>query len=300
VRSGSLPQLITNRRSNTTPPPADRPRPISLELDPSKPADSKYAVTLKKIRTVLPISRLIGKGGDEKRDAGEYIRALVDHAAAGGTISQMPGDVGRARDGSWICRFPSTVSQQVVPLKLVVLHEAWGVSIDQPEPTRLVLRKTQATGFWSSKKGGLEVVVKLPEAIGVGEITVTGTLFGSPPPELARQAPDLIPRMIGEIRTQLANVEDRRKHPRVAANFPVTLYPIHSAGGVDEPLPGICRDVSLGGLGVVADAPLSTKYAYCVFDDVEEVAGFAILVRFLRSAVVGRECHLGGQFRVDL
>ena len=80
----------------------------------------------------------------------------------------------------------------------------------------------------------------------------------------------------------------------------MTLYPIHSAGGIDEPLLGVCRDVSLGGICVATDAPLTTKYAYGVFDDIEETAGFAILIRFLRSTVSGRDCLLGGQFRVDL
>ena len=300
VRSGTLPQLVSNRRSNSTPPPGDRQRPVSLELDPARPPDSRFAVSLTKIRSIMPVSRLVGKGEDEKRDPGEYVRALLEHAAAGESIPKMPGDIGRTADGGWICRFPSTVTQQVVPLKLVVLHEEWGVSIDQPEPTKIVLRKTQAAGFWSNKKGGIEVVVSVPEAAGAREITVTGTLSGNTPPELARQAPDLIPRMIGEIRTQLGNVEDRRKHPRIPADFPVTLYPIHSAGGIDKPLEGHLRDISFGGIGVITDAPLVTKYAYCLFDDVEEVAGYAILTRFLRCGVVGRECHLAGQFRMDL
>jgi len=298
-RSGSLPQLVTTRKQPATPPPGQRP--ISIELDPNKPPDGKYAVTLTKIRSVLPVSRLLGKGGDEKRDPGEFIRAILEHAAPGLRLPAIPGDIGLAADGSWFCQFPSSVSPSVVPLKLIVLHETWGVSIDQPEPTRMVLRKTQAAGFWSSKKGGIEVVVTIPETPGgIGETTVTGTLFGQPPVELARQAPDLIPRMLVEIRTQLGNVEDRRKHPRVAADFPVVLYPIHSAGGIDEPLHARVRDVSLGGICVVADAPIQTKYAYAVFDDVEDTAGYGILVRFLRSQVSGRDCILGGQYRVDL
>jgi serine/threonine protein kinase len=297
VRSGALPQLVAARRSAPQPPAQ---RPVSLELDPARPADSRFAVTLTKIRTVLPVSRLLGKGGDDTIAAPEYARALVDFAAPGAFLPQAAGDTGRAGDGSWFCQFPSTVSPQVVPLKLIVLHETWGVSVDQPEPTRLVLRKTHGGGFFSGRKGGIEVVVSLPQSGGLGEVTVTGTLFGSPPADLARQAPDLIPRMLAEIRSQLGNVEDRRKHPRVAADFAATLYPIHSAGGIDEPLHGRVRDVSQGGLCVVTDAPLPTKYAYCAFDDVEAVAGFAILTRFLRSHVVGRECVLGGQYRVNL
>jgi hypothetical protein len=62
----------------------------------------------------------------------------------------------------------------------------------------------------------------------------------------------------------------------------------------------VCRDVSLGGICVATETPIPTKYAYGVFDDVEATTGFAILIRFLRTTPAGRECHLGGQFRVDL
>jgi hypothetical protein len=281
------------------------PRPVSIELDPSKPADSRYAVTLNKIRSVLPVSRLLGQGGDDRADPADFINAVVQRAAEGAYLPQIPGDIGRLADGSWFCRFPSTVSQSVVPLKLVVLQETWGISVEQPAPTRIVLRKTQNNArLWGaipgSKKNGIEITVRMPEGVGVGEITISGTLFGSPTGDFARQAPDFIPRLMAEVRSQLANVDDRRKHPRLLANFPVTLYPIHSAGGIDVPMHGTCRDVSLGGICVAMDGPIPTKYAYAVFDDVEPAAGFAILVRFLRTTPTGREYHLAGQFRVDL
>jgi serine/threonine protein kinase len=304
LKSGTLPQLVTNRRSGAVP-VAATPRPVSIELDLSKPADSKYAVTLNKIRSILPVSRLLGQGGDDRANSADFINAVVECAAEGAYIPQMAGDIGRLADGSWFCRFPSTVSQAVAPLKLQVLHETWGVSIDQPDPTRIVLRKTQTnTGFWGAfsgkKNNGIEVAVRLPEGTGVGEIKITGTLFGAPTGEFARQAPDFIPSLMTEARSQLANVDDRRKHPRLPANFPVTLYPIHSAGGIDVPIHGTCRDVSLGGICVATEVPIPTKYAYGVFDDVEATAGFAILIRFLRTTPAGHHCLLGGQFRVDL
>ena len=135
---------------------------------------------------------------------------------------------------------------------------------------------------------------------GIGEITLNGHLFGTPTGDFARQAPEFTPRFMAAIRSQLANIEDRRKHPRVAADFAVTLYPIHSAGGVDTPIPGRVRDVSIGGICVATGAPLQTKYAYAVFEEYADAAPFAILVRFLRSHSTGREYVLGGQFRVDL
>jgi eukaryotic-like serine/threonine-protein kinase len=307
IESGSLPQLVTNRKlpgtPETPPPQSGKARPISLELDAANLADEKYKVRLTRIRAVLPVTRLLGEGGDERRDAAEYVNMLVNYAAAGATLPETPEDIGRLVDGTWVCRFPSTTSLAVVPLKLIVLHERWGVSIDQPDAATIVLRKTGGGGFWgnNTKKSGLEIIVSCELNPGkVGEITISGTLFGTPNADFVKQAREAIPHMIKEIRGQLGNYDDRRKHPRVQANFPVTLYPIHSAGGVDEPIYGRVRDISLGGIGVVTEVALPTKYAFGVFDEVEETAGFAVLIRFIRKTQDGAEFHLGGQFRVDL
>jgi hypothetical protein len=131
-------------------------------------------------------------------------------------------------------------------------------------------------------------------------MTVTGGTYGTPSPDVVRQSVELLPRLMVEIRRELKNVDDRRKHPRVAANFPVTLYPIHSAGGVDMPIHGRVRDVSLGGICVVTDTSFSTKYAYAVFEGIQDVSDWALLIRFLRTQLVGRENISGGQFRTDL
>ncbi len=49
-----------------------------------------------------------------------------------------------------------------------------------------------------------------------------------------REAADVLPRLLGEVRGQLANVPDRRKHPRIGCELPISLYPLHSDGGIDE------------------------------------------------------------------
>ena len=225
VRSGSLPQLVTNRRLQRDA-AARRPAAARLESSWTHPnrtiaaTPSRSRKSVRSCRSAVCMARVGTKIATRVNTS-----ALLAHASAGAYIPQLPGDIGRPADGSWVCRFPSTVSQQVVPLKLTVLHESWGVSIDLPEPTRIVLRKTQATGFWSSKKGGLEVVVTLPDTIGVGEVTVNGTLFGSPPPDLARQPPDLIPRMIGEIRTQLGECRGSPQAPARGGELPDDALP---------------------------------------------------------------------------
>lgn len=317
---GTLPQLIPARRSGTIPPPlphpsaaapplakplppANTPAPFSPPADPARPGEKQYAVTLAKIKSVLPASRLLGLGGDNVIGAEDFIRILVEDAAAGAHVPQMPGDLGRQADGTCFCQFPSTVSMQVVPLKLLVLREKWGVTIEEPEPGRIVLRKqAPATGWGRNKnKGGLEVIITLPpQGRAVGEITVIGRVFGTTSQDYIRQAAEAIPRLMTDVRQELRNVDDRRKHPRVATTFPVTLYPVHSVGGIDLPQHGRCRDVSLGGICVATDGAIPTKYAYAVFECLPDLAEYAILIRFLRSQAFGKETVHGGQFRTDL
>lgn len=309
-RSGALPRLVAARPAPPPPPPPKpvvtpaRP-PLSNLIEPPDPHARRYAVVLSPIRSVVPVSQLIGLNVHAVTvSAAEFARALVDHAAAGAHIPQMPGELGRAADGNWMCQFPTTVPATVAPLKLAVLRDLWGLTVEQPEPTLLVLRKACRGGLWSSisgKKAGFEVVIRLPPpGRAVGEVSVTSRLFGTPDADFARQAADAIPRLIADVRRELKNVEDRRKHPRVACTLAVTLYPIHSHGGIDLPIHARCRDVSLGGVCVATDSPLPTKYCFATFDGVGMIAGQAILVRFLRTQAVNRECISGGQYRTDL
>ncbi len=279
------------------------PAPLSAHKEPGP----RFAVVLKPIKSIVPVSRLIGmQSGEAIVSPDDFARSVVEHAAGGGYFPQLPGDLGQQADGTWVCQFPSTVPSTVIPLKLVVIREHWGVSIEQPESNRITLKRSNGGGgFWGSlsgkKSSGFEVVIRLQSSgHAVGEISVTGALFGTPDREFTRQAMDLIPQLITQIRRELKNVEDRRRHPRVATKFMVTLYPIHSDGGIDVPIHARCRDVSMGGLCVATESPLITKYSYATFDGVGPTAGQAILVKFLRSQSVNRECISGGQYRVDL
>ena len=78
------------------------------------------------------------------------------------------------------------------------------------------------------------------------------------------------------------------------------VYPIHSDGGVDDPIPVTCCDVSQGGLGLVSKTSLPTKYAYVAFPDVPATVEHAILIRLMRVRHVSGVRHYGAQFRTDL
>ena len=283
------------------PPPRAKhgvPQP-PLDLDPPV-ADEVGLVVLDRVVSIVPVATLLGGVGELSLDPEEFAAAVVQAVAAGGSVPQMPGDVGRQADGAWVCRFPSTVPATVVGLKLGVLHDHWGVSIEQPEPTKMVLRRTAGGGFFG-RRYGFEVSVFLPPGVKpLGEVTVLGRTFGPVGSEFAREAQDIIPKVLLDVRTQLGNVQERRKHPRLACELGLTLYPIHSDGSVDLPVLVKCRDVSLGGLGFRAAKSPQTKYVYAAFPDVPGTAAHAILLRLVRSKTIAGERHYGALYRMDL
>lgn len=315
---GALPPLVSHTqkgltRPGTAAPTLHGPRtvpgvatpPPSVLETPPPFADEVEAglVVLEKITSVVPIALLLGMEAAERPLAPQsFAEAVVGAAAGGGYIPYQPGDVGRLADGGWVCQFPSTVPVSVAPLKLTVLRESWGVSIEQPDPRSVVLRRTMGGGgLFGGKKFGFEVTVALPPAgRPVGEITATAQLFGTPDQKFARDSEHILPELLGDIRGQLCNVQDRRRSPRLASGAVLTVYPLHSDGGVDPAVGARCRDVSLGGLGFATVMPLPTKYAYVTFPDVGPTAGQAILVRVARGQATGREHSYGGQYRTDL
>jgi hypothetical protein len=237
--------------------------------------------------------------------AADFAQAVVQVAAGGAHVPQAPGDLGRTADDNWVCRFPSTVPAQVVPLKLTLLRETWAITIDQPEPERVVLRRPAGGGGWFSgkKKAGFEVEVRLPKAgRTVGEVAITGSMFGEPDQQFLQLAQDAVPRLLADIRRELGNVEERRKHPRIPAALTLAVHPLHSDGMADPPVRGECRDVSAGGAAFVTREPITTRYAYLEFDGVPGLAGMAVLVRVVRSvtSLIGEPPLYGVQYRTDL
>ncbi|HEY1189211.1 MAG TPA: protein kinase [Gemmata sp.] len=315
ARRGTLPPLVSHTQKNPSAAPGplpgrpfpglvNTPAPSVLETPPPL-ADEVEAglVVLEKIKSVVPVALLLGMESSEFAvDPQSFADAVVGAAAGGGYVPHIPGDVGRLADGGWVCQFPSTVPASVVPLKLAVLRETWGVALEHPDPSKLVLKRVMGGGgMFGGKKFGFEVTVALPPAgRPVGEITAAARVFGTPDQKFARDAEHILPQLLGDIRSQLGNVQDRRKAPRIACGSALAVYPLHSDGGVDPEVSARCRDVSLGGLGFATALPLPTKYVYVTFPNVGASAGQAILVRLTRVQNTGREHAYGGQYRTDL
>lgn len=324
--NGALPPLVSgNRRPapqqpsarvpapphrSATPPPRGpaygaryAPEPEEALDEPIADELEAAAVVLEHIGSVMPVATLVGMASNEMSpDPQSFAQAVLLASAAGGHVPQLPGDVGRLSDGTWVCQFPSTVPASVVPLKLSVVREVWGVSVEQPDPAHLILRRTcGGGGLFGGKKYGYEISVLLPTGgKAVGEVTVLGRTFGAGDVRFAREAQDVLPKILLDVRGQLGNVQDRRQHPRIACGLGLMLYPLHSDGTVDAALAVKCRDVSLGGLGFSTPTALQTKYAYAAFAGVAATAGQAILLRLMRVQTLGHERHYGAQYRTDL
>ena len=256
------------------------------------------------IRSVVPVGRLHGQSvPDAVPNARDFAVALVARAAGNNQVPQIPGDLGRLANGGWISQFPTTVPEAFAPLKLTVLRDQWSLTMAPPENGTIIFRKSASGGFWSalsSKRAGLELTVKLP-ATGktIGEVTVIGQVYGEPDRTFLQAAQTAIPKLIEEVRRELGNVSDRRKSPRLAADFPMTVHPLHSDGTVDPSIPGRCRDISAGGVCFTTVDSITTRYAYLEFGG---GAANAVLVKLIRSQPLGPGgSHVyAGPFRLDL
>ena len=167
-----------------------------------------------------------------------------------------------------------------------------------------VLRRAHAAaGRWglSGKKAGVEVEMRFPpQGTPIGEAVLTARLYGDPDATLKASAEQFVPHMLEEARLTLQSAEERRGSVRVATQTPVTLYPVHGDGLVDSPIAASARDVSTGGLRVVARSRPETAYAYAVFDAIGPITQWALLVRLVRTTVEPNGVSLAGRFRADI
>jgi hypothetical protein len=308
----SLPPLTTSARWPSPPvaasPPESPRQPIQEEEElPLAEASPSKKVVVKPIRTVVPVGRLHGHSlPDTATSAHDYAASVVTACAAGTNVSAIPGDIIRLADGSQICQFPSTVPESFAPLKLGMIRDKWAMTLEVPEPGRLVFRKSSTGGLWSAlsgKKAGIELVVKLPTGgKTIGEVVIHGSLYGTPDRTFLQASHTALPKMIDEVRRELSNVADRRKSPRLATDQKLLVHPLHSDGTVDPALVGRCRDLSATGIAFTLPTPVKMRYAYIEFEGVAPVAGQAILVKLIRSqAVTPAGEHLyAGPYRLEL
>jgi hypothetical protein len=92
-----------------------------------------------------------------------------------------------------------------------------------------------------------------------------------------------MPTILNQIRNQLQNLEERRTHPRYAAEMAVRVYPLFPDGDVGAGIDGQCRDVSIGGVRFVTPTAIEAERLFVEFPEVDDASGLATYVRVLRS-----------------
>jgi hypothetical protein len=237
------------------------------------------------------------------------VRAVLAAATATGPVPSNPVGVVENPDGTWTCRFLTTIDPRVAKVKLDLLWEQGGVAMDSRAENRVVFRQTVPTLIPTSLEGtfekntlsGFEVVVHLPEpGTPVGEVLAHGRLIGFPPPEFTQRAGKSIVALLEGTRRELNNFQERRKHPRIPADFPIVLYPIRSDGRVETPINGCCLNVSAGGLALRMTAQPQFRYVYVVFQGVLGVTGLALLLQIIRINRENDGTVVTGRYRLDL
>jgi serine/threonine protein kinase len=321
----ALPPLtVAVRSTQQAGPPASTPvsATAAYTRSPVPPA-----LRLKEIHAVVAVASLTGESDQiDGYSPDEFVEALVS-TAAGWKVPLDAGVVTRLPDGAWACRFPSDLVPAVVLLKLkMLLEEGWCDELTQPDPGQVVLRiRSPAGGRWRSRSpGGAEVTIQLPirsrsgtiplqrvpgefgratslAATGpTGEATVLGELYGDPDPEFVRRAAEGLPELLRQVRRVLQTTDERRKTRRLTFDGPMTAYPLTPEGEILPPIRGHACDVSAGGAAWFLTDPLPSRYAYLEFGSVEQITGYAILTRVLRSQAVANGHTFAGRFRTDL
>jgi serine/threonine protein kinase len=308
-----LPRLVGIKRAPSREP--DPPPPPRAEPEPP-PAEAREpnGLRLPLLLSVLPLAWLRGGEAPEPElSPTDLVRAVLSAAGASAPDPSDSETVTPRADGSWGCRFLTTIDPRIARVKLDLLWEKSG-STATVEGNRILFRLGAPPGPTSgglfggfAKKpapapdSGLEVEVRLPERDStVGRVSAVGRVFGTPPPAFAKTANDSLVRLLEGVRDLLNNVPERRAHPRVPAEFPINLFPVDPDGRVGFPLSGQCQDVSGGGVAVRVAAPVPTGHAYLLIDGIPDVTDLAILMRVVRTETRPDGTMVAGRFRMDL
>lgn len=273
--------------TSQTPSPVGPPGPLRRKADrKANPRQESEPPPEKKFDPVVTLDHLHGLTGETaertsltpQEFVAELLTAAQQQAPLFHELSMYPEE-------SLTCSFLCTLPAALVPFKLRLVAERWGFALNADDPKRFVMRKEVRVKppRPEPRPGGPEVVVYRPLPSSA-EYLVIGSWYGAAEPETIQKAQDELATMMEQLRCELQNLEDRRRYPRYAFEAPILIFPHYSDGVVDQPIPGMCRDISQGGVRFVASKPVRTERAYLEFKGVEPVARAALLVKIGRAS----------------
>jgi serine/threonine protein kinase len=292
------------------PPPPPQPLPASHQDETV--SEFTGGILLQQVLSVMPVNWLRGREAPAPDLLpNDMVRAVL--AAATKSSSQpAPTQATCLPNGTWESRFLTTIDPRVASVKLDLLVEPRKVIKEVTDDGRIIFRKIapvsptpSGLSFFGKKPspptlGGIEVVIEFPKpSTSGGEVVAVGRVFGTPPPEFEKESTQAITSFLDEVRRQLNNLPDRRKHPRIPTDLRITLFPVHVDYRVAGPVSGRCENVSAGGMALVADAAIPTKHAYVTFEDVRGTTGLAVLLQIITSNRQENDILITGRFRLE-
>jgi hypothetical protein len=253
---------------------------------PAKPPPVTPADPFADLTPVMPVDRLHRPAPRALDSNGLPLMAVVE-AVVQAAIRHPAGGERQPTGAEEQVRFLSTMPVHMMPYKLVLVAEQWGLSARHVDLTRVVLRKEDRDpGMRAGKplpaRGGYEVTINLPAPPAV-EVTASARLFGTPDRAFVRMSLGDIPAILEQVRSLLQNLKERRLHPRHPFDTAVRVFPLFTDGLVGQGVGGKLVDVSLGGLRFVTPSEVGSDRLFVQFPDVTAVSRVAVYTRVLRS-----------------
>ncbi len=274
---------------------------VPLTAAPPPPA----GIRLTEVWPVYAVARLRGQSATIPAvTAEELAQAVLTAAGFDPAAHVTPDAILRDAAGAWTCRFPSAIDPRLAVVKMSLIREEFGIAAEVLDERHVVFRELAPAaglfGFGKKTPAGFEVGIQFPEPGGRHpDIQLTGRLFGKPPAEFARTAEKAVVQLMEAIRQQLNTIRERRQHARVTAEFPLSLFPLHSDGRVDAPVAGTSVNVSAGGLALRTPRFPPCKYLYVAFETVRGIEGVAALVETVRRKELPDGLLITGRYRAD-
>jgi hypothetical protein len=141
---------------------------------------------------------------------------------------------------------------------------------------------------WWGGQAGLEVLVSLSPLQGVeatlAEATVRVQAIGSGPG--ARMLAESGPAVLESVRSFLPVLSERRRHLRWPCLQPLSVYAVFPDLELAEPIAGMGKDLSLGGLGLLLPQAPPTPDLYVHWNGSPLLAPWAILAHVVRVQAI--------------
>ena len=262
---------------------------------------------------VLPFAQLMGKAPPRPTAAPSTEEVAMDLiAAAVGPMAVHQASDARYivhADGTWEYRFPIRVFASLLRPKLEGFRQQWDAQPVEEggEVFAFEIRTKNGKGFWLGSRrrpAGLSIQLRFqpPDASDTNqrEAVVRVGLFGDHGPRQEMLLPSTAPRIFQSLRAYLQGNTEQRTGERWPFTQRIGVYPVLANLEIGKALEGWGRDISLGGVRLLAPQEPPSEFAYLHFHETPKTAPLAVLGRVVRILPLDEGAYeLGVTFVVD-